>query len=823
MLSDSAHLNQLLRVNVRPQKWAIFLRENDKRALNVTISVLSNQWGGIRCLIIPVREDGTISNLNENLLRFHEPEQFVHFLPGREDGTGQLQSFLNFLRGLWPYRELHGSIFYYQFWRSFVGTTHTLEAVPDRLIQQNELYTYSAPEQSQFNEYLPALFGIPDRTTREVFQRNNRLLELAISPDGAISSPDSIWARQFDNKLFSSPVNLTGYEIVPYEDTTAPMEDLHFDIILANSLTSICMFWNIRATRETLQLYRDAGRRTFLLPIELCDSKVPLQTMVNFIREHFLFADAETNLHIRFWAEDLKSQNKLRKAIQQVDGLEEFGKPRKRITSESLLSMMNLSPDELAKSGVETSRGRSRFGLQDNGVDELPEKLRYAWVQPWTQFDRPILYSKTAGHYKEGVDYQAPIFTSLADGLNRIHFTAPDNLDRAAAAVFDIECEIWNNFPKHRKVAHQIREGSWFSRYGISFPVSPGSLHSNYVEITLPTGIEALETFFGDADYSISVSQNGKYATAMIELVGGMRNLGLLASKPIYLLLDALAPRNPDKLAGHIGKRISKNTSTEVDFVEEIKEALQESDVILQFNRNPRTLHELQSLLANSLNRPISKSQVLSIIKPLSERQVLKRGFHLRCPNCGTLSWYPLMVIEETVTCTGCQNKFLVPVEQPTSTNPNNTQDQELTEIQLYYALNTLVDRIMDQDGLPTLLTLHHLIDGKQVHCLVPGLDIHEILPNGTRSQVRKEFDFIFVDKSELHVGECKAGKGLYEKDYETARFAARLGIHHFYFCTISEFTDITKQEVQELRAELENYTMSIDIIEGDRLLGESL
>ena len=180
-------------------------------------------------------------------------------------------------------------------------------------------------------------------------------------------------------------------------------------------------------------------------------------------------------------------------------------------------------------------------------------------------------------------------------------------------------------------------------------------------------------------------------------------------------------------------------------------------EIIPELKRVPKTYRQLCSI--TELRAHYGKD-LLACLARLSEKQIIKRGFHLPCPNCGTPTWYPLAIVEETVVCPGCSWRFPLPVESPLG-----------SEIQWEYTLNTLVNRAMDQDALVSAIVLRHLSKKRQASCLVPGLEILQ------SNQVKAEMDFVFVSEQEVFAGECKAGDSLGDKDINTARLAADLGM----------------------------------------------
>jgi hypothetical protein len=325
------------------------------------------------------------------------------------------------------------------------------------------------------------------------------------------------------------------------------------------------------------------------------------------------------------------------------------------------------------------------------------------------------------------------------------------------------------------------------------------------MDLNLPSEWQTLELLFAARGYSIRISKPGTYVNALVSLLGGFENLDLVASKLAYLLLDTLALKSTKKLA----QRIVGQLNLSEDRVTEIQPLLEDMEIVPELKRIPKTYRQLCS---GPLHR--YRAGLLELLGHLSNHQVVKRGFYLICAHCGTPSWHPLQTMDETVVCLGCSSQFPLPVEYPAGSG---------NEIQWEYTLNTLVNRVMDQDALPAILAVHHLAKnvakGKQVCCIVPGL---ELLQSET---VKGELDFIFVSNQELFAGECKAGTEIASKDVDTARLAADLGIHHFYYSTVKRFSQASQQQIDDLKQELEaeSSTMQVDLLNGEDLLGEAL
>jgi hypothetical protein len=147
-----------------------------------------------------------------------------------------------------------------------------------------------------------------------------------------------------------------------------------------------------------------------------------------------------------------------------------------------------------------------------------------------------------------------------------------------------------------------------------------------------------------------------------------------------------------------------------------------------------------------------------------------------------------LDAVGERVVCPGCGFGFPLPVDQPKG-----------SEIEWQYTLNTLVNRVVDQDCLPHLLALRHVGTREQIFCLSAGLGV---LKDG---KPLTDFDLFFVRNQAVFAGECKTGNELGEKDLKSARLAAAIGCAGFYFVSMRSFKQKTLEDVDSVSSKLSN------------------
>jgi hypothetical protein len=752
-------------MNVRPIKHAYFVREDDAESLARVIKLLCTQWGGLYSLIVPVGPDLTIPPLFEYMLRLHEPDRFVDFLtdPKQQDLEDH-RHLQQLLAKLWPFRRIGLELG--QLFEEHDHTAHALAVVSDEDLRAHTLTSYELLGPSTDRLILLVLFGSIFAGQEKYYEEVLGVKQRQIGIDS-----EDFWECQFDNSPFASALNLTTYGISPNTVAGGLHESNRFDIVLARSVSSLCMYWNYRATREVVQFRKEMSRRTLLLPYGVLTDSPALKRMESFLRSRLPYPNVSTNLHLRFCVWDEDDVARIRGAVQELEGLQEF--------AEDKISV------------------RHTYGATEPQLEDLSGK--------------PIAYDffhfpSFPDSYLEGTGYQVGVNAELNYGRNEVFFNPPEGFrNRYGGEVsLDFECDVWQRYPREHRITEKIKSNSRFSRYGVSL-IAGVADRAHYMDLNLPSEWETLELFFAARGYAIRVSRPGIYVGALIKLLGGLKGIELLASKPAYLLLDILALKSTKKLA----QRVVQQLGLSADQAAGIQPLIEDMDIVPELKRIPKTYRQLCDAPLQAHRR-----ELLGLLNQLSNRQIVKRGFYLTCGNCGTPSWHPLQTMDETIVCLGCSSEFPLPVEYP---------EESGNEIQWEYTLNTLVNRVMDQDALPAALAIHHLTKSlakdKQACCIVPGLELLQ------SDSVKAELDFIFVSNQEVFAGECKTGTEIGDKDLETARLAANLGIHHFYYCTVKHFSQASQQRIEDIEREFEaeSFSIQVDSLNGDDLLGEAV
>jgi hypothetical protein len=758
-----------LRVNVRPIKHLFLVQEQDIQSVQRIIRLAGTQWGGIRSLIIPVSQDCSLDPFSRYIIQANEPDLIVNYLHPDTIDSSALTNLRNLLGEIMPKRRIvwaHANGF-----EQYDHRLHILEAIPSDVLRDSNLIVHKFSGSDEDKLLLLALFG-------EIYTGQQNYYKDAINITINRISLDSkdFWQRQFDSAFFSSILNLTSRGIKPYRSESGLYgdDDPHFDVFVVNSLPSLCAFWNVRASKASTCFRPESGRRTLLLPERLLDRDTSVLGLVDFVREYLRVPGTKTNLDMSFFVADTTTTEKLESALAKVGNLNRLKGTRLHATISS-------------GKGAQPPKIRARTTRR---------ALRY-FVAP---FDSGLMSQSVPASYLEGVAYDEPLAFVPQPGQNEALFSPPPSFynPHYRSVILDIDSDLWSRYLLDDTIAQAIKPNAWFSKYGLTFMIGQPNRTTPH-PFTLIDEWETLQLYFTARDLQIRRSQDAKYISGLISLVGGIAGLNLLASRRAYLLLETLALKSSKKVAQRITKELTSAGNSEEVF-DKIEKLSRNVEIVPELKRRPKTYNQLYSMVEVQPFR----DQLLELLDQLSKKQIVHRGFHLSCPNCGTPTWYPLRAVHENLVCTGCSVEFPLPVQYPRG-----------NEIRWEYTLNSLVNRVMDQDGLPPALALHYLHRDKQIYSVVPGL---ELLRNNT---VQAELDFVFIAKSELHAGECKAGSVLAEKDVQTARLAAEVGVKHFYFCTTSTFDEASLGKIETLRDELHEGSMQIITLIGTDLLGD--
>jgi hypothetical protein len=207
-------------------------------------------------------------------------------------------------------------------------------------------------------------------------------------------------------------------------------------------------------------------------------------------------------------------------------------------------------------------------------------------------------------------------------------------------------------------------------------------------EVRLPTAGEALQDWVADHGFVLTRSDDGRDAEALLQRLGSLEALDVLADRKRLALLQALAPASRKKLA----QRLVARARDEGAVLNEDAMMERLADIGLFLEAQARTANDI----ATTMGPGTKKREVYALLPPLVEAGFVRRAHSLRCPQCRFLQLLDLSAQDERVRCRACGELFVMPV----------VDESGRREPELFYRLDGLMARVMDQDILPVLLTL---------------------------------------------------------------------------------------------------------------------
>lgn len=768
MQSGDDLLRTKLRTNVRPLKIAYLFEEDDAATLLHLLRLSATDWGGIYNYLFPVRPDDTIALGLADIAAIHPPDYFHSYLPPTNDnpfsGAKRAAAILSKLFGTAGDKVVHGP----HFEDRAIGM-HPLSVMPRWLVDPpnrfrpgglaNKLTSYAFAPSGDDLMYLLAAFGEIPPTQREEYEKLCQIDERSMSLDQA-----DFWTMQRISHPASSPVNLSGCNLGPSYVANG-CSSLPFYIVVASCPSTVCYYWNLRAIRESAQ-FDQIGRRTILLPARIAKDSDAVTALLNTIREAPFLESESCEIDFVITCGFKEEKEAIESTLKNIPGIIESA--AKTIASHRWYGNKRRQPREV-------DRSRTLEYLYACSPP-MPVSLLHGVPNPIE-----------------------PTNVALTFGENEVSFVPPASFENrfAQTAVVDLQSDLWERYPRSADVATSIRPAAWWTQCGLSFHVSAPT-RSTYLKLSMPSEWESLRLHFASLGYDTAQSQNGRYADAVVRLLGGLRGASVLASPMVYRVLQKLTLPSTKKLAQRI-----MGLGVKVTDEEELIRALREPEVVEELKSICKTSQQLYGSLRTD-SPDIKEKDLLPLLNELSAAGVVRRGFFLACPHCGTPNWHTLGELREHVVCPGCSHEFHLPVESP-----------EGSEIRWEYRLNSLVNRAMDQDSLPAILALHHIQKSRSIFGAKPGVELRPKRKN----DVTAEFDFIFVWESKVCAGECKAGTEISEKDKRAARFAADLGVAEYFFCTPRSFSEEAQSAIAGLGEELKD-RMAVIMLDSKALLG---
>ena len=312
-------------------------------------------------------------------------------------------------------------------------------------------------------------------------------------------------------------------------------------------------------------------------------------------------------------------------------------------------------------------------------------------------------YDRSYGRLVEGV---AQAFR----GRTELRFTNPVAFSAAPIILMRFGGSLFDGYPRRRSVATLIQpHANWADD---RLEVRTNARRDIVFSVSLPSSGEVVAALLGESGLSWKLSDKGKLASALLENPA----LSLFLNPEVHVAVNALmTPRSRAML-----------------------NALKESGAV-----STDTLSAIAARFGGRVERRYMAARqiggvgTVEILEQLADAGFAERGFEVACTTCGMQSFVPMVQTGTTARCPGCR-----------SAQRFSRHDHA---VDVYYRLDSLIDRIADQGVLPHLQAVAVLVQDDPESYVLPGVDITTV--------PREEADLVGVYKGEFLVGEAKTSE----------------------------------------------------------------
>ena len=344
------------------------------------------------------------------------------------------------------------------------------------------------------------------------------------------------------------------------------------------------------------------------------------------------------------------------------------------------------------------------------------------------------------GDRRYGTVVQAPV--TVARPTMNVRFDSPIDFrprfgGYVRVGIDGVEELRW---PCREAVAKQIEPNGVLRPEGLSLLTTTAPGYNFTLRVPDPATI--VGAVLAERGWSWAPSDKGRYAQALMNATGdGIR---ALVSPEALRLVEALSSLSRVKAEQLLGRRANGAVTDHV-----IRLA---SDVLLARTARWRRLSEVAGEIG------VRKRRLLPTADSLLAAGLLRRGFAFTCPTCSLPSTVPLDRAADIVRCEGCRSNHVL-------AGPHGQEPE------LVYALNSLLDRAMDQDCIPHVLAALWVATHRQAVWAVPGATVTH------RDGREREIDLLALARDALIVGELKASREVFRRPiiHGAARLAREL------------------------------------------------
>ncbi|MFL6139663.1 MAG: hypothetical protein ACJ74O_17945 [Frankiaceae bacterium] len=345
-------------------------------------------------------------------------------------------------------------------------------------------------------------------------------------------------------------------------------------------------------------------------------------------------------------------------------------------------------------------------------------------VLPWLLFDR---------EYGAGTE----VLAHFHQGAGSLRFASPVRFRRVGGrALLRLRSAAFGPYPR-RSVAAQgiLQAADW---YHAALQVGVPTRIEYRFELGLPPLLDVLTGHLRSVASTHELSDKGRLAVGLQAEppLADLRHPGLA------VCVTALTTPRSRALVRDL-KRLRAEGFTDAD-IRQVSDAWG--------NRGPRSYRSTRDL-AGSIG-----AQATSAAETLAKIGWAERGLEANCPRCGLRSFVPLDTVTGPARCPGCRAAASYTVIGPS--------------LEMYYRLDTFVDRASDQGAVPHVIAAAVLLALDPDTAVLPGVEL--TFPDGAKAEV----DLVGVHAGQIFAGEVKTRPGAFTNEQLDRDMAltARLG-----------------------------------------------
>jgi hypothetical protein len=370
----------------------------------------------------------------------------------------------------------------------------------------------------------------------------------------------------------------------------------------------------------------------------------------------------------------------------------------------------------------------------------------------------------------EGVRQSAVV--ALTRPTTTVRIETPVHLNPILGNVrYDLQGFDALSWPASPGTARLIHESAEFTAYGLSFVGRPAAIFDR--TLNLPSEPDVATAYLADQGWSWELSDKGIYGQALLAMFNrplpSWSLSGLLAIA-IVRSLATLRRHRAEQLLTHGGA-----------FQDETLESMLR-DLMPAIERRWRSSGEITSDVTAS-GTPARRPQVEPILSALVADQLVQRALRFRCSRCTLVQAIPFERVRDIVECEGCRL-------------PSAIAGPKGREPEIVYAINTLLDRVIEQDCLGHVLakTLVERLLG--VVWVVPGALVRNL-----QEATEREVDLLGISRERLIVGEVKARSIAFTPDVvqDTINLASQLGATLVVLAAMDTWEVGSRQQTSEM------------------------